>query len=358
MKRFTATEKWDDPWFFELSPAAKLLWLFICDHCDHAGVVDVSFKLFSAKIGLEIKPKHVEELGRRVERLDSGKFLIRGFVKFQYGKLSKDCKPHMPAFIALEKHGLNPDSLDQNAAYRNTVDDYTRLKVLERDEMTCVYTGKRLLQDEAAADHVVPRSKNGSNKLHNLVTTSKSINSEKGDLTLEEFCVKKGWDFNEIFQRVSKATMKGFRSLQDKEKDKDKDKDKEEGVQGEIPEAANGGGAIETVKVTAEMVYDAYPLKVGKQSALKSIERCFKTTGPEVLLERTKQFAAARNGDLDYCPHPTTWFNQGRFNDDPATWARRREAAQVNPASQRIGLEVEEKRLVGLIESLDQQMQY
>ncbi|HEU4345888.1 MAG TPA: hypothetical protein VFU31_30420, partial [Candidatus Binatia bacterium] len=125
----------------------------------------------------------------------------------------------------------------------------------------------------------------------------------------------------------------------------------------EPPKSPVGGQDVNGA-VTAEQIYNEYPLKVGKQAALKAIERCFKTAAPEVLLERTKQFSAARNGDLDYCPHPTTWFNQGRFNDDPATWARKREVPPVNPASQRIGLEAEEKRLVGLIESLNQSMQY
>jgi hypothetical protein len=32
--------------------------------------------------------------------------------------------------------------------------------------------------------------------------------------------------------------------------------------------------------------------------------------------------------DRKYVPHPATWFNGGRYEDDPSTWAR--SAAQPN----------------------------
>lgn len=42
MKRFSETEKWDDPWFQELAPPAKLLFLFIIDRCNNAGFLEVN----------------------------------------------------------------------------------------------------------------------------------------------------------------------------------------------------------------------------------------------------------------------------------------------------------------------------
>ena len=38
------------------------------------------------------------------------------------------------------------------------------------------------------------------------------------------------------------------------------------------------------------------------------------------LLELTKTFAASRPPGTPFTPHPTTWFNQKRYEDDPATW--------------------------------------
>jgi len=70
-----------------------------------------------------------------------------------------------------------------------------------------------------------------------------------------------------------------------------------------------------------EQIYQAYPLKVGKPAALKAITKAIKRgTEPDKLLRLTKAYAAARDGNKDFCPHPATWFNQERYNDDPATW--------------------------------------
>lgn len=107
VKRFTATEKWDDPWFWELSPAAKLLWQFLCDHCDHAGIIEVNFRFTTMKIGLPIEECHLSELQSRLHQLPCGKFLIVGFIGFQYGTPSRECKPHNPIFASLSKHGVD-----------------------------------------------------------------------------------------------------------------------------------------------------------------------------------------------------------------------------------------------------------
>lgn len=70
----------------------------------------------------------------------------------------------------------------------------------------------------------------------------------------------------------------------------------------------------------AESIYAAYPKKVGRPTAIKAIEKALSKFSAPILLEKTKSFAAARAGNLEFVPHPATWFNQERFNDDPSTW--------------------------------------
>jgi hypothetical protein len=70
-------------------------------------------------------------------------------------------------------------------------------------------------------------------------------------------------------------------------------------------------------------IYDAYPRKIGRPAALKAIAKALKKIDPAKLLELTQAYAKAVVGsDPQFIPHPATWFNQERFNDDPATWQR------------------------------------
>lgn len=96
----------------------------------------------------------------------------------------------------------------------------------------------------------------------------------------------------------------------------------------------------ERTAATAEAVYEAYPRHVGRKTALAAIKRAAKedTKGDlntarghgafsfETLLERTRAYAEAvakwPERDRQFIPHPSTWFNQGRYLDDPKEWLR------------------------------------
>lgn len=66
----------------------------------------------------------------------------------------------------------------------------------------------------------------------------------------------------------------------------------------------------------AERIYQAYPRKVAKPNGLKAIEKALRSVAPEVLLQRTQEYARQRDGtELEFTPHPATWFNQERYND-------------------------------------------
>ena len=107
VKRFTCTGKWDDPWFWELSTPAKMLYLYLLDHCDNAGVVDCNLKLASLKIGEPVDEETVAKLGDRLQRLPNGKLHLVKFVHFQYGPtLKPGSNLHKHAITLLKGHGL------------------------------------------------------------------------------------------------------------------------------------------------------------------------------------------------------------------------------------------------------------
>lgn len=105
-KRFTETLKWDDPWFRALSPDAKLLWFWLVDKCDLAGIIEPDFGLCEFQTGIKQAFEKMVELESRITDLGNGKYIIDKFIEFQHGKLSRDCRAHNPAFQTLEKHGL------------------------------------------------------------------------------------------------------------------------------------------------------------------------------------------------------------------------------------------------------------
>jgi hypothetical protein len=104
MKRFTETQKWDDPWFRRLSPELKHLWQWLLDHCDNAGVIEPDIELASFQIGYQYPMDTLSKFGDRVVKIDGAKYFIPKFIGFQYGILSTDCKAHNPVFQSLNKH--------------------------------------------------------------------------------------------------------------------------------------------------------------------------------------------------------------------------------------------------------------
>jgi hypothetical protein len=109
MKRFTETTKWNDPWFMDLPVKYKTFWSYICDQCDCAGFWEPNFRLALTHIGEPLEPAEVLRVfAGRIVQLGDGKFWIKGFIEFQYGTLSPDCKQHQNVLNRLKAMKLEP----------------------------------------------------------------------------------------------------------------------------------------------------------------------------------------------------------------------------------------------------------
>ena len=92
-KRFTSTEKWDDPWYRKLSLKAKCFWDYICCHADNAGLWKIDWDLVSFKIGESVDLSVLDEINRGKERIkihDDEYLMIFGFIPYQIGVLNSD----------------------------------------------------------------------------------------------------------------------------------------------------------------------------------------------------------------------------------------------------------------------------
>lgn len=252
MKRFSETTKWDDPWFRKLKPRYKAFLQYIWDRCDSAGVWVVDLDLAITYVGEKIEPKEALRVfdGRVVDGGD-GKWLVPGFIPFQYGDLTHECKPHRPILKLVEKHGLE---------------------------------------------------KNG------------------------------------------KGYRKGINTLSDtlEEKEKEKEKDSLPGLVLPAPVPDTDEDAL------AEEIYELYPLKAGKPGALRAIRKALKERDSIFLRERTAAYAKAVDGTETLIPHPATWFNDERYNDDPSTWVRKQLRRERTPSELRAAKDLIEAQMAAL----------
>lgn len=107
--RFTATDKWNDPWFCGLQPTYKLFWLYLCDNCNIAGIWNVNFPLVKFHCGLESVDLKI--FGDRIEVVSDEKWFIRKFIYFQQkindlSELNQENNAHKAIISILTKEGL------------------------------------------------------------------------------------------------------------------------------------------------------------------------------------------------------------------------------------------------------------
>lgn len=84
---------------------------------------------------------------------------------------------------------------------------------------------------------------------------------------------------------------------------------------------------VSTYTEDALRIYQEYPRKVSKPQAIKAIVKAIKAgNDPNALIDLTKSYAAAvskwPDEERKFVPHPATWFNNDRFNDDPKEWEK------------------------------------
>ena len=259
MKRFTETNKWESAWFQDLPLKYKIFWFYILDKCDQGGFWKVNIRLTVFQIGEQFEAAELLRVfAGRIKDMRDGSWWLPEFVNFQYGKLSRDCKPHGMAIRCIEKHGMTIESVKQNASFQNKVDPGVRKRILDRDGLVCCYTGEAIQEDEAVVDHVIPRSKGGTNSPDNLVVCSSEVNLLKWDNDLDTFIKIAGLDREEVNQRLLKRTGKGlkayqagFQTLQEEEKEKEPEKDPKRGGVGEEVEPPPGFPKTQVEAITA-----------------------------------------------------------------------------------------------------------
>lgn len=114
-KRFTDTEKWKRANFRMLTPKLKLVWFYIVDNCDHAGVWNIDLDLMSFQIGEQCTIKDVEDAFGGAVRKWGDKLEVPYFIEFQYGALDENNRVHKSIIDRIGKLKLNKNESKEGA---------------------------------------------------------------------------------------------------------------------------------------------------------------------------------------------------------------------------------------------------
>ena len=107
-KRFMDNSIFEKQWFRELPVRLKIVWFYLINKCDHAGILnDLDVGLLSYQIGDNYTIDEIlEAFNDNIEQIGDNKFYLTKFCKFQYGELNPNVKVHKSVIKLLDKHNI------------------------------------------------------------------------------------------------------------------------------------------------------------------------------------------------------------------------------------------------------------
>lgn len=112
-KRFTDTDKWKKPFIRGLEGPYKLLWFYILDDCDMAGIWQPDFEVARIRIGEQVeKDQAIRVFGDRIQIFGT-KWFIKDFIKFQYGELKESNRMHKAVINTLLQNEISTDGASE-----------------------------------------------------------------------------------------------------------------------------------------------------------------------------------------------------------------------------------------------------
>jgi len=152
-KRFTDSEKWKKPFIRSIETPYKLLWLYVLDECDHAGIWQVDIEVAQLKIGesFTIEDALRNFKGKIISFSNNEKWLIIDFIDFQYGVLNPKNRVHESVITQLSKYDLIDESLKIKplTSPLQTAKDKDKDKDKEEDKDKATRIFKKLITDES-----------------------------------------------------------------------------------------------------------------------------------------------------------------------------------------------------------------
>ena len=104
-KRLTDTEKWNDDWYISLCNDYRIIWQWLLDNCNHAGICKRSMRLLNLMCNTSVTEEIlIEKMEGRVIVAGNDWFIPK-FLKFQYDNLTSN----RPVVLSVVKELIKND---------------------------------------------------------------------------------------------------------------------------------------------------------------------------------------------------------------------------------------------------------
>lgn len=105
-KRLTDTEKWNDDWYISLSNDYRIIWQWLLDNCNHAGICKRSIRLLNLMCNTSVSEEElINTMDGRIVVTQNNWFIPK-FLKFQYASLNSNRPVIISVVKELEKNNL------------------------------------------------------------------------------------------------------------------------------------------------------------------------------------------------------------------------------------------------------------
>ena len=105
-KRLHDTDCWSKKWFRHLKTNSKLLWLYILDKCDCAGVWEIDLEQATFFTGIKFSDNDLMFLSKQFFKIDEKRLFVLDFIPFQYGEILENHKMYKKINSILANFGI------------------------------------------------------------------------------------------------------------------------------------------------------------------------------------------------------------------------------------------------------------
>jgi hypothetical protein len=135
-KRFIDTDIFKKQFVRSLQAPYKLLWIYILQDCNHAGIWDVDMEVAQIRISEKINQKSAlfYFAGKVFEISGGSKWFIPEFISFQYGELNPENRAHNSVISILKKEALLNENLTIKELYKPLTSPLQGAKDMDKDK--------------------------------------------------------------------------------------------------------------------------------------------------------------------------------------------------------------------------------